>query len=206
MEATERAMSKKDEILQEATRLFAAKGYGESSMAELAKITGVAQGTIFYHFNNKEELFLSILKGFKEDIVAEFSEYQRSHHFRPGLEMIEEVISFYLYMVGKMEDRFMLLHRHDAYELAQINPTCRKYLEAIYDCLFDIFEQAILAGHSDGRIRPATARRMAMIIFTMVDGLVRFNTYNIYDAAVLYDQMVDACRTILKNHTALDRS
>lgn len=175
-------------------------------MAELAKITGVAQGTIFYHFNNKEELFLSILERFKEDIVAEFSEYQRVHHFKPGLGMIEEVISFYLYMVGKMEDRFMLLHRHYAYELAQNNATCRKSLEAIYDCLFDIFEQAILAGQKDGCIRPTEARRMAMIIFTMVDGLVRFNTYNIYDAAVLYDQMVDACRTILQNPTGLDRS
>jgi AcrR family transcriptional regulator len=199
-------MSKKDEILRAATQLLAARGYSDASMAELAKITGVAQGTIFYHYKNKEELFLSILEGFKEDIVAEFSEYQSHHHFKPGLEMIEEVISFYLYMVGKMEDRFMLLHRHDAYELAMVNPTCRKHLEGIYDCLFDIFEQVIRAGQRDGYIRPASARRMAMIIFTMVDGLVRFNTYNIYDAAVLYDPIVDACRTILQNQTASDRS
>jgi AcrR family transcriptional regulator len=44
------AMSKKDDILQAATRLLAAKGYKEASMAELAKTTGVAQGTIFLPF------------------------------------------------------------------------------------------------------------------------------------------------------------
>ena len=169
-------MSKKDEILQAATRLLAARGYKEASMAELAKLTGVAQGTIFYHYNNKEELFLSILEAFKEDIIAEFTQYQQDHHFKPGLQMIEEVISFYLYMVGKMEDRFMLLHRHDAYELARSNPICHAHLEAIYDCLIDIFEQAITSGQKDGFIRQTPARRMAMIIFTMVDGLVRFNT------------------------------
>ena len=74
-------MSKKEEILQAATRLLAAKGYKEASMAELAKATGVAQGTIFYHYNNKEELFLSILEKFKEDIVAEFTQYLQEHHF-----------------------------------------------------------------------------------------------------------------------------
>jgi AcrR family transcriptional regulator len=193
-------MSKKAEILQAATRLLAAKGYKEASMAELAKATGVAQGTIFYHYKNKEDLFLSILEAFKEDIVSEFQQYQQAHHFKPGLQMVEDVISFYLYMVGKMEDRFMLLHRHDAYELARINPTCHDHLEAIYNCLIDIFEQAIISGQKDGFIRPAPARRMAMIIFTMVDGLVRFNTYNIYDAGVLYDELVQSCRAMLHNH------
>ncbi len=48
-------------ILQSATRLFSENGFKETSMADLAKVTGVAQGTIFYHFKNKEELFLSIL-------------------------------------------------------------------------------------------------------------------------------------------------
>lgn len=199
-------MSKKTDILLAATRLLAAKGYKEASMAELAKSIGVAQGTIFYHYKNKEELFLSILESFKEDIVAEFSQYQKTHHFKPGLQMIEDLISFYLYMVGKMEDRFMLLYRHDAYELARINSTCHDYLEAIYDCLIDIFEQAIINGQKGGFIRPAPARRLAMIIFTMVDGLVRFNTYNIYDAAVLYDDLIHSCRAILQNNVPLVRS
>jgi hypothetical protein len=39
-----------------------------------------------------------------------------------------------------------------------------------------------------------------MIIFTMVDGLVRFNTYNLYDAGVLYDDVVLTVHTILQNN------
>lgn len=191
-------MSKKTSILNAATRLFAVKGYKDTSMAELARLTGVAQGTIFYHYNSKEELFLKILEAFKEDVVDEFSRYSRQHSFSCGLEMAEEVIGFYLHMVGRMEDRFVLLHRHDAYEVAQVNPTCRDYLEAIYDCLIEIFELAIRTGQQDGSIRPAQARQLAMIIFTMVDGLVRFNTYKIYDAGSLYDEMVRSCRIILQ--------
>jgi AcrR family transcriptional regulator len=199
-------MSKKSEILQAATRLLAAKGYKEACMAELARITGVAQGTIFYHYNNKEELFLSILEAFRKDIVAEFTQYQQGDHYKPGLEMIDDVISFYLHLVSKMEARFMLLHRHDAYELARTNDACHDNLEAIYNCLIDIFEQPIVLGQRDGFIRSAPPRRLAMIVFTMVDGLVRFNTYNIYDAGVLYDELVLSCRALLQNNSSLVRS
>ena len=191
-------MSKKDEILQAATKLLALKGFKDTSMAELAKITGVAQGTIFYHYTSKEELFLSILKAFKDDIVTEFNRYTQGHHFPSGLEMMDSVIDFYLHIAGEMEDRFKLLHRPHAYELARVNPDCRDCLESIYDCLIDIFEQAIVTGQQDGTIRLAEARHLAMVIFTMVDGLVRFNAYQLYDAGSLYEEMVQSCRILIR--------
>ncbi|MBE9502606.1 MAG: TetR/AcrR family transcriptional regulator [Proteobacteria bacterium] len=192
-------MSKKKLILQAATRLFSEKGFKDTSMADLAKVTGAAQGTIFYHFNNKEELFLSILEELKEDIIEEFERYFGERKFKTGLDMMEGAISFYLYLAGGMEDRFLLLHRHDAYELAQVNPICKGYLEGIYNCLLDIFERAILLGQKDGSIRDMPARKTALIIFTMVDGLVRFSTYNLYDAGALYNDLIESCRRILKN-------
>lgn len=199
-------MSRKEDILQVATHLLAVKGYKDASVAELAKISGVAQGTIFYHYNTKEALFLAILKAFKEDIVDQFSRYRDEHQFSSGLEMVEHVIGFYLQMASQMEDRFMLLHRHDAYELAQVNPECRNCLEAIYNCLIDIFEQAVLTGQKDGSIRETPARHMAMILFTIVDGLVRLDTYRLYDAGVLYEFVVQSCRTLLRNNPSEFRS
>ncbi len=199
-------MSRKEDILQVATHLLAIKGYKDASMAELAKISGVAQGTIFYHYSTKEALFLAILKAFREDIVAHFSRYRNEHQFSSGLDMVEQAIAFYLQMASQMEDRFMLLHRHDAYELAQVNPECRDCLESIYDCLIDIFEQAIQAGQKDGSIREMPARRMAMIIFTMVDGLIRLHTYRLYDAGVLYEDVVQSCRALLQNNPSAFRS
>ena len=59
-------MTKKQAILEAATRLFSVKGFKDTSMAELSKMIGVAQGTIFYHFKNKEELFLAVLERTKE--------------------------------------------------------------------------------------------------------------------------------------------
>jgi len=192
-------MSKKQAILDIATKLFAKNGFKDTSMAEISKVTGAAQGTIFYHFNNKEELFLSILEEFKRGIIDEFDRYVGERKCETGLDMIEDAISFYLYLSGAMEDRFLLLHRHDAYELAQGNTICRQNLEGIYDSILDIFEKAVLLGQEDGSIEDMPARKTALIIFAMVDGLVRFNTYKLYDAGGLYNELIASCRRMLKN-------
>ncbi len=191
-------MSKKRDILYAATKLFSQKGFKDASMGDLSKATGVAQGTIFYHFENKEKLFLSILEEFKNDITHEFERFMDGKNFETGLDMMDGAVSFYLYLAGAMEDRFLLLHRHDAYELAKGNPVCRKHLESIYYCLANIFERAILRGQKDGSIGDLSAKKISLIIFAMTDGLVRFNTYSLYDAGALYNELIECCHRILQ--------
>ncbi|NQU14622.1 MAG: TetR/AcrR family transcriptional regulator [Desulfobacteraceae bacterium] len=192
-------MSKKQAILEVATKFFAKKGFKDTSMAELAEVIGTAQGTIFYHFNSKEQLFLAVLKSVKERIIDEFKGHLGEKESKTGLDMVEDAVSFYLYLAGAMEDQFLLLHRHDAYELAQGNTICRQNLEDIYNSILDIFEKAILLGQEDGSIAYMPAKKTALIIFSMVDGLVRFNTYKLYDAGALYNELIASCRRILQN-------
>lgn len=192
-------MNKKQMILDVAASLFSQKGFNETPISEISRLTGAAEGTIFYHYKTKEGLFLSILGGFKDRIIEDFHRYIEEQKFESGIQMMEDIISFYLYLSGSMEDRFLLLHRHDAYELSTNNAQCREYLEEIYICLIDIFEKAISLGQKDCSIDTEVhPRKTAMIIFGMVDALVRFNTYNLYDAGALYDELINSCRRILK--------
>ena len=190
-------MTRKEAILQAATLLFSQKGYTETSTTEISEMTGVAQATVFYHFNSKEKLFLAVLEHTRELITREFESYMGNKAFKNGMDMIENAISFYLYIAGKLENQFLLLHRHYPYKMAETNPICRQHLEAIYDCLVDIFEGAVLLGQQDGSIVNRPARKIALIIFSMADGIVRFKTYNLYDANALFNEMVESCRKIL---------
>ena len=190
-------MSKKNAILLAATELFSQKGYDGASMAELSRMTGAAGGTIFHHFKNKEALFLNILEEFKEAILSAFDQYLKVENFRNGLEQVEGAVSFYLHLAGQMQNQFLLLHRHFPYKMAESNPICRDYLESIYDGLLDIFEKGIVRGQQDGSIDQVPARQSAMILFSMVDGIARFNTYQLYDAGSLYSDLMAACRKML---------
>jgi AcrR family transcriptional regulator len=192
-------MNKKTAILETAARLFSEKGFKETPMTEIARITGAAEGTIFYHFKNKEELFVAILEDLKKHIIEEFNKYTSRAEFKTGLDMLEGVISFYVYLAGTMEDRFLLLHRHDIYELAEVNPVGRGHLEEIFTYFLDLIEQAISRGQDDGSIRKTDTRKMAWIILSMVDGLVRFNTFRLYEAGALYHELIESCRRTLQN-------
>lgn len=190
-------MSKKPNILIAATHLFASKGFKETSTAELAAIIGAAESTIFYHYKTKEEILLAVLKGIREELLREFERRYAEALFPSGLALLEDTISYYLHLAGSRPETFQLLHHRFPYELATINPVCRGHLEAIYNCFIDIFENAIRAGQKDGSIVPNSTRKSAMIVFAMIDGLVRFNSHQLYDAGALYDELLASCRRML---------
>ncbi|MGL1861348.1 MAG: TetR/AcrR family transcriptional regulator [Pseudodesulfovibrio sp.] len=194
-------MKKKEAILKVATVLFANNGFVGTSVQELSRLTGVAEGTIFYHYKSKENLLLSVLKGARDEIIVQFEQFFENRPFASGLEMAEEVISFYLYLAGLLEDQFLLLHRHFIYKLSDINPEFRENLEAIYNCLVDFFEKPIVTGQEDGSIdSDVHPRKTALILFTMVDGLVRFKNDNLYDAGALFNELLKSSRRMLQAH------
>lgn len=190
-------MSKKNLILHHATTLFARKGFRETSMTEVSQLSGVASATIFYHFASKEDLLLAILTRIKEAIINSFAQYERDRDFENGLQAVQGAVTYYMGLAAEMEDEFLLLHRHFPYQLAEVNSVCRSHLEAIYNCMVDIIERAIKAGREDGSIGPVQARKTALILFSTVDGVVRFNTYRLYDAGTLYHEVLECCGRIL---------
>ncbi|MCK7505458.1 MAG: TetR/AcrR family transcriptional regulator [Desulfobacterales bacterium] len=99
--------------------MFANKGFKETSMSEVAAMTGTAGSNIFYHYKTKEEIFLAILKNTKEELLLEFETiHPRRTKFANGLAMLEGTIEFYLTLAGSRQELFMLLHHRFPYDLA----------------------------------------------------------------------------------------
>jgi AcrR family transcriptional regulator len=54
--------SRRRQIIEAATRVFAQEGYVEANVEDIAKAAGVAPTAIYYHFGSKEELFTQALR------------------------------------------------------------------------------------------------------------------------------------------------
>lgn len=192
--------SKKSTILALATTLFASKGFTNTSMTEVASMADIAGATIFYHFKTKEDLFVSVLESVKTGIVQEFSLYFQEEKFETGLEMLLGAVAYHLHLASEHREWFLLLRRHYAYELAAVNPVCRRYLEDIYTCLVDIFEKALNLGQQDSSIIASlSAKKTALIILAMVDGIIQLESNNLYNAGALYGELITACRRMVDN-------
>jgi AcrR family transcriptional regulator len=189
---TKRAM-----ILEAATWLFATKGYGEASTTDVARMTGVAEGTVFYHFESKEKLFLAVLEDLKDTVEQSFSEFVPMVSRVSGVEALDLYVASYLQLAADYEVPFMLLHRRHAYELAEVNEACRERLEAIYEQFVGALEHVIRRGQDDGSMARLPVHRTALLVFMALDGLVRLRHYNLYDAGSLYDDVLAACRRLV---------
>ncbi|MDC0670952.1 TetR/AcrR family transcriptional regulator [Nannocystis radixulma] len=62
MVRTETRAAYREAILDAATRVFGRLGFQDAKMADIAAEAGVAAGTVYNYFKNKEEVFRSILQ------------------------------------------------------------------------------------------------------------------------------------------------
>lgn len=62
---------KREAILRAATRVFARNGYFNSKVADIARVAGVADGTVYLYFKSKEEILHSIFDRNTTEAIAE---------------------------------------------------------------------------------------------------------------------------------------
>lgn len=65
---TPRGQQRRQELLDFATRRFAANGYHPTSVAELVDGLGVGKGVFYWYFESKEDLLVSILRSGEHDL------------------------------------------------------------------------------------------------------------------------------------------
>jgi AcrR family transcriptional regulator len=192
-------MSLKQTILETATRLFATNGFKNTSISAISRHSGAAEGTIFHHFKNKEDVFLCALDRAKGLIINEVDEQINNRQFENGLQMVEAVINVYFYLSEEWANELSLLFRSHSYELASVNNACRSTMESIYNCFLNAMSEGIVIGIEDGSIADVSASKTAVILFGMLNGLLRFDVENIFPVHSLYFDIMQACKKILTN-------
>ncbi|RFB10179.1 TetR/AcrR family transcriptional regulator [Bacillus sp. HNG] len=65
---------KQQKIAETAIKMFADKGYANTSTSEIAKAAGVAEGTIFRHYGTKDNLLLSVIIPFLKEALPGMAE------------------------------------------------------------------------------------------------------------------------------------
>ena len=77
------------EILSEARNVFAEKGFGKATTAEIAQRLGTSEATVFTYFGSKRELCMEVLKVWYDEIICELErEVPLIHGSRARLHFI----------------------------------------------------------------------------------------------------------------------
>jgi AcrR family transcriptional regulator len=100
--------SKRALIIKEAAQLFKEKGFGGSSMRDLAERVGIEAASIYNHIRSKDELLEEICFGLAEAYAAQLSEVEAMHLSYPA--KIEALIAFHVQMVIEQPNAVSVLN------------------------------------------------------------------------------------------------
>lgn len=156
------APSLRERILEQATPLFIQQGYQGLSMREIAAAVGVSKAGLYYHFKDKEALFLAILlMNIKSlgDLVHEVRESGGT--FRAQLRDL--LVGIATRMGGSQA--IMRLAEQDAVHLS---PEAREQLYQTYHQTFIGQVRAALQEAQDqGEIKPLPTEKLTRLLLGM---------------------------------------
>ncbi|MEJ2689192.1 MAG: TetR/AcrR family transcriptional regulator [Deltaproteobacteria bacterium] len=188
-------MTKKDAIIEAATRLFAVKGFNETSTSEVAKEAGVAQGTLFYHFKTKEgimlEAFHGIMKTYQDGLE------KAAKQARTGLDALEGILRFHFAFTEKNSTRFLVVLRDFPFYFAHSDPGNRDQVRERILRTVGLLRETLERGCSDGSIRDVPVEETAHVLRGLMHGLVRQKLLGPLTIPVGAEDVIAFCRQAL---------
>jgi len=192
-------MTKKDAIIEAATRLFAVKGFNETSTAEVAKEAGVAQGTLFYHFKTKEGIMLEVFHGIMETYQEGLEKAVKEAD--TGFEALEAILRFHFIFTETNAERFLVVLRDFPFYFAQSDPENRDRVRRKVQRTVGFIREALERGRSDGSIREVPVEETAHVLRGLMHGLIRQKLLGPLNIPVGADDVIAFCQQALASRT-----
>jgi len=169
-------------IIDAATRLFAEQGYQQTTISEIAKLVGLAEGSIYDHFRGKEDLLLTIPDVWVTTAIDELEVQLLG--IEGAFNKLRKFLWWYIHyiqsapMTAKVV--FLFLKTNPNFIESVVYPNVRTF----YSCLIRIFEEGIGAGEMAEDLDPFVARSIVLgtIEHMVIRWLLKGMTYSLCDS------------------------
>lgn len=133
----------KRRIFTTAIKLFAEKGFDNAGIEEITAVAGVAKGSLYYHFETKEELFDLLLeeglKLLKNSIEIKF------RNCNNALDKLKAIIMVQIKSIIHYTD-FVTVVMNNIIGETPRTKKCQKALEEYVDIIKDVIEEGMHEG------------------------------------------------------------
>jgi TetR/AcrR family fatty acid metabolism transcriptional regulator len=158
---------RRNEILSAAVEVFARKGYNKASITEVATNAGVASGTVYLYFKNKDDLLLQAMKTIM-DSNLEGIKQKAARLEKP----IDKLFMFFYHHIAMFISRpsmarFLMVELRQSEEFYKIHPSYNPYKD-----YRDYIEELITLSIEDGTTKPFHPSTIAYVILGFMDNLV----------------------------------
>jgi len=150
---------KRDLILKAATKVFARNGFFQSQVADVARVAGVAAGTVYLYFKGKDDLLVSIFERSMKDVLAEGR--AAVDGIDDPADRLRRIALLHLERLGRDRDLAVVFQ----VELRQSVKFMELFSESFLQDYFKLIRQAIVDGQQHGTFRKDLSATTATKIF-----------------------------------------
>ena len=181
------------EIVAAAFEEFSRNGYAATTLDQIAERAGVTKGTIYVYFENKEQLFISMVRELTKatlDTVIDMFE----RHEGSTAELLRAQFSFiYQHIVEDRRRREVV--RMLIAEASRFPALADRYHEEIHRPCLDLLQKAIQRGIDRGEIRRSAIIECPQVIMApiaLVDlWLIMYDTRQPLDLKAYFNAHID---------------
>lgn len=163
-------MSTKDLILSTAKDMISEVGFHKMTTANLARRAEISEGTIYRHFESKEDILQNILDAFDQKYQV-LADQCRARMERGGLTIEDLLGSHFAFVDANAADIKIVLGTYSILELA------RQSMAQFIERMRGLFEEFLTRGMETGAVRSVAVHDTGMIIANMFFGLMRIKLY-----------------------------
>jgi AcrR family transcriptional regulator len=152
-----------------AEEVFADQGLHSAHMGDIAARAGVAVGTLYNHFKDREALLTGLLEAKRQELLARLDQALREAHDRPFREKLRALLRAMLANAQDHRKLFNILWQGEMGRLEEMFPSaCRKPVDMLRE-IFARVDKVMKQGLRDGELR-ADMGDLASVLFM---GMVR---------------------------------
>ncbi len=156
----------REEILQRASLLFYERGYGATSIRDIAEAVGISSSTMYHHFANKQDVLYAIVSRFMSDFVNATVPVLRDEALSPA-DRIRRVIRLHIEISDDRRPELLIGNPiRYALDLDQ-----REHGTALQIAYHDAVRDTIAEGCRAGDFQVADVSITTMAILDMLNGI-----------------------------------
>jgi len=168
-------------ILATASRLFATRGYSQTTTAEIAREAGVAEGTLYHHFGSKDGIFLTLFDETMDGYLAGIEELLSRE--ATGRETLSALARFHYAYVSGRREQYLILLRDFPIHLMVEKFGKGSPQRAKLDRITELFSRILARGKGDGTLDiPFPVRDTAEMLRGSLYGTTRLNMTGLVQA------------------------
>jgi AcrR family transcriptional regulator len=151
-----------NEIFEQASRLFAERGFSGTNLGDIAEAMGITRPALYYYVKSKEDLLAKLVAQMTEGPAAEIEALAADESVDPAVRL-REIAHLIAFQRANQPKRFQLLLRSEADLPPEAAQAHRVGMRVAMLGLMHVIEEGV----TKGQFRPVDARATALAVAGM---------------------------------------